>query len=47
IVKGDEIFVLELNSIPGLTSESLFPKAAKAIRISFDQLIDKLIKFNL
>jgi D-alanine-D-alanine ligase len=31
-------FVLEVNTIPGLTSHSLLPKAAKAIHISFNQL---------
>lgn len=35
--------VLEVNTIPGLTSESLFPKAAKAAGISFEELVEKLI----
>ncbi|MBI4036010.1 ATP-grasp domain-containing protein [Candidatus Daviesbacteria bacterium] len=37
-------YVLEINTIPGLTSESLFPKAAKAVGISFPKLMDKLVK---
>ena len=37
-------FVLELNSIPGLTPTSLLPKAAKAAGIDFFQLCVTLIK---
>jgi len=37
-------FVLEVNTIPGLTLTSLLPKAAKVIGIDFPQLCIKLIK---
>lgn len=37
-------FVLEVNTIPGLTSQSLFPKAAQAAGISFPKLLDKMVK---
>ena len=33
IVKGDKIYVLETNTIPGMTPTSLFPKAAKVAGI--------------
>lgn len=36
-------YVLEINTIPGLTPESLYPKAAKAVGFSFEQLIEKSI----
>lgn len=42
--KDNTPFVLELNSIPGLTSNSLLPKAAKAAGIEFSQLCLKLIE---
>jgi len=42
-----EIYVLETNTIPGMTSESLFPKAAQAAGISFSELLDKLIDLAL
>lgn len=42
--KDNKIFVLELNTIPGFTSTSLLPKAAKSIGIEFSQLCVKLIK---
>ena len=37
-------YVLEVNTIPGFTSQSLFPKAAQAAGISFPKLLDKMIK---
>ena len=39
-----ESFCLEINTLPGLTSTSLLPKAAKAVGISFEELIDRIIK---
>ncbi|MFH1692618.1 MAG: D-alanine--D-alanine ligase [Candidatus Omnitrophota bacterium] len=40
-------FILEVNTIPGLTQTSLFPKAAQAAGIGFDQLCVKLIHLAL
>jgi D-alanine-D-alanine ligase len=37
-----ELFCLEVNTIPGMTSTSLVPKAAQAVGISFEELVDKL-----
>src|SRR3989344_3388953 len=45
IIKGHDVYVLEVNTIPGLTSVSLLPKAAKAAGISYSQLLDKIISF--
>lgn len=47
IVKGNNVYVLETNTIPGMTETSLFPQAAKAIGISFPELLDKLIQSAL
>ncbi|MFH1691594.1 MAG: D-alanine--D-alanine ligase [Candidatus Omnitrophota bacterium] len=44
---GSSPFVLEVNTIPGLTETSLFPKAAQAAGIGFDQLCMKLIRLTL
>ncbi len=41
--KAGELFVLEINTIPGLTNESLLPKAALASGIMFSALLDKII----
>jgi len=37
------IYVLEINTIPGLTENSLMPKSAKAAGMEFPQLLDKII----
>jgi D-alanine-D-alanine ligase len=47
IVRGDEIFLLETNTIPGMTQTSLFPQAAAAAGISFPALLDRLIGLAL
>ncbi|MGO9898531.1 MAG: D-alanine--D-alanine ligase [Solirubrobacteraceae bacterium] len=38
-----ELFVLELNPIPGLTETSLLPQAADAAAITFDELIGRIL----
>ena len=40
-------FILELNSIPGLTSHSLLPLSAKAVGIGFDELIMRMAQLAL
>ena len=47
IIRGGKIYVLEVNTIPGLTPVSLFPKAAKVAGISYPMLLDKIIGFAL
>jgi D-alanine-D-alanine ligase len=39
----DRLYVLEANSIPGLTETSLLPQAADAAGIGFDQLIGRIV----
>ena len=43
IIKGHDVYVLEVNTIPGLTAVSLLPKAAKAAGISYPKLLDKIM----
>jgi D-alanine-D-alanine ligase len=40
-------YCLEVNSLPGMTSTSLVPKMAKAVGISFEDLIEKIIQLSL
>ena len=47
IVSGQEVLVLETNTIPGMTQTSLFPQAAAAVGISFSTLLDRLIELAL
>lgn len=42
-----QAFLLEVNTLPGMTSTSLLPQAAAAAGISFDQLIARLIELGL
>lgn len=44
IIKGTKIYVLEINTLPGLTAESLFPKAASWAKLEFPQLCDHLVR---
>lgn len=43
----DEIYVLEVNTIPGLTSRSLLPKAAEHEGISFGDLCKRIVELAL
>lgn len=43
-LKGDKVYVNELNTIPGFTRISMYPKLWQASGISYGQLIDKLIE---
>jgi D-alanine-D-alanine ligase len=40
-------YCLEVNSLPGMTSTSLVPKMAKAVGISFEELLEKIILLSL
>lgn len=40
-------FVLEVNTIPGMTSSSLLPKAAQAVGISYPQLCARIMELSL
>lgn len=39
-----ELFVLELNTIPGFTETSLFPKAARAAGMTFSEVCDRIMR---
>lgn len=44
MVRGDEIFVLEVNTLPGLTATSLLPKSAATAGISFADLVEWIVR---
>jgi D-alanine-D-alanine ligase len=44
ILKEGEIYVLETNTIPGMTATSLLPQAAQVAGFSFSDLLDRLIE---
>lgn len=43
IDKTGVIYTLEINTLPGMTPESLFPRAAKAAGIELPELVDALV----
>ena len=47
IIKEGVPYILEVNTLPGMTKGSLFPKSAKAAGISFNELIDKIIEYSI
>ncbi|MFH1426974.1 MAG: ATP-grasp domain-containing protein [Patescibacteria group bacterium] len=46
IISGNMPYVLEINTIPGLTSKSLFPKSAQSAGITFPKLLDNIIRLT-
>jgi len=47
IIRSGTLYVLELNTIPGMTEISLYPQAAKAAGIEFPDLLSRLIKLAI
>jgi D-alanine-D-alanine ligase len=48
IIRNDgSIYLLETNTIPGMTSQSLYPKMAATAGISFPDLCDRLVQMAL
>jgi D-alanine-D-alanine ligase len=47
IIHQDDIYILETNTIPGMTATSLFPQAAAKAGLDFTRLLDRLIALSL
>lgn len=47
ILRDGEVYVLEINTLPGMTKNSLFPKSALNYGIEFSELLEKIININL
>ena len=45
--ENNEPWVLEVNTIPGMTATSLLPKAAQAAGLSFDGLCERIASLSL
>jgi len=43
MLRKQEFYCLEVNTIPGMTETSLLPKAAREAGISFDQLVEQIL----
>ncbi len=44
---GKNFYFLEINTLPGMTSTSLVPMSAKAVGMSFEQLVEKIVEISL
>ncbi|RJX41179.1 D-alanine--D-alanine ligase [Paenibacillus pinisoli] len=47
ILCGDMPYVLEVNTLPGMTANSLLPKSAAAAGLTFSGLLDRIIEISL
>lgn len=47
IIKNNDLYILEINTLPGLTQNSLLPKAAAVAGLTLPQLLDNIILSSL
>lgn len=47
IISNGESYLLEVNTLPGMTTSSLIPKSAEAVGMSFTELLDRIIEYSL
>lgn len=47
LTENNEVYCLEVNTLPGMTETSLVPKMANAVGISFEKLIEKIVQLAL
>jgi D-alanine-D-alanine ligase len=46
-VPPDAVYLSEMNTLPGFTATSMFPKQAALAGLPFDELITRLIELGL
>lgn len=46
LLRDNKLYVLEINTMPGMTSKSLYPKAAQAVGLDMEGLISKLLSLT-
>ena len=47
ILSNGTFYVLELNTLPGMTPTSLIPRSANAKGLSYSELVDKIMETSL
>ena len=45
--KSGQHYLMEANTLPGMTAHSLVPKACKAIGIGYTELCDRIVRLSL
>jgi D-alanine-D-alanine ligase len=43
VTPTEECYILEVNTLPGMTALSLFPEIAGGVGISFGELLEKIL----
>ena len=46
LIKGKKLYINEINTLPGFTSISMYPKLFEASGVSYKELLNKLIKLS-
>ena len=46
-IRGDEVFINEINTIPGFTSISMYPKLWQASGLAYPELVERLIELAI
>ena len=47
IIQDDVPYVLELNTLPGHTKGSIFPKGVKGVGINYKEMLERIIQASL
>ena len=47
MLKDNKPYLMEINTLPGMTMTSLVPKSLKHLGVSYSELLDKLIEVSL
>jgi len=47
ILRGNQIYFLELNSVPGMSKESIVPKQIRAMGLTVQEVLEKIIEDTL
>lgn len=47
IIKDSKPYILEVNTLPGMTKNSLVPKSAKEFKLTYSELLDFIIELSL
>lgn len=47
LTNDNKFYLLEINTLPGMTSLSLLPKMAKSVNVSFEELVNQILKISL
>ena len=47
LIKNDDLYIIETNTLPGMTSNSIFPQQAREAGLTFVQVLDLIIQSGL